>query len=129
MLLCSVVASEDYIALIDEELVFPSGSVTNDTMCTNSQIENDNILEGMQDFTVQITMSTARTSVESPSTATVTIQDDEGKIAVIARSTVDWAWCIAVYLSFDFMCSFVKKLSSLNVSLATHCSSNKHLIS
>ena len=83
MLLCSVVASEDYIALIDEELVFLSGSVTNGTMCTNIQIVNDNILEGMQDFTVQITMSTARTSVESPSTATVTIQDDEGKFAVI----------------------------------------------
>ena len=67
---------DDYSS-VSATLVF---DMTNDIQCVNISIENDEILEGMEDFEVILDSGDEERVNLSPESAVVNIMDDDGKI-------------------------------------------------
>ena len=74
-----------------DTLVFPNGTMSGGTSCTNVMIVNDNVLECDQYFTVEITSTSPGVTVGTPSNVTVTIQDTEdGEWAMASKCLCEW---------------------------------------
>ena len=58
-------------------VVFPRGTAGNTTACVPSGVVNDNVLECNHDFTVSIVSTSPMVMVGTPSTVTMTIQDND----------------------------------------------------
>ena len=62
------------------KIVFPVGTTSDTTMCTNITIVEDDVLECDQYFTVEINSTSPNITVGTPSIVTVTIKDtDDGE--------------------------------------------------
>ena len=78
----SAVAPDDY-ASVSVELTFDS---SRDSQCVNISIENDNTLEGMEDFKVSLDSGNEERVSLSPERATVSIIDDDGNTLVLYKA-------------------------------------------
>lgn len=74
-------APGDYTALNDVQgLLTGTGNPGNTVFCSTVMIQNDNIAEGIEDFTVQLSsLSPGFIVVNQPSVATVQILDNDCK--------------------------------------------------
>ena len=71
----------DYI-LMGTRLSFPSGSLDGDTTCTSFTILDDDAFEAEESLTLQMTAAASGVDV-TPLTATVIIQDNDGKTSIV----------------------------------------------
>lgn len=73
-------APADYSALNDVmDLFAGTGLPGNNEFCSTIAIQNDNIAEGVEDFSVQLNSLSGFITVNPPSTATVLIIDNDSK--------------------------------------------------
>lgn len=69
---------DDYISVSSVELTFHPATAT-EPHCEDIQIRNEEILENEERFSIFLTSSDSAIDI-SPSTATVTIQNDDSKL-------------------------------------------------
>ena len=91
LFLCSilhiVVLEDTELSSVNITLTFSEGS-TNTSSCVSIPIANDMVLEGDHAFTVSIISagSSPHAIIGASSTATVTIEDDEGKSLLLCET-------------------------------------------
>ena len=86
-------------------VTFPAGQTS---VSFDSHINNDNILEASEDFTLTINSSSLPdgATVGNPSSATVTIVNDDGKVMLGSASYQSWLSKISKSLvTCDILCS------------------------
>ncbi len=76
----SVVAPDDYTAILSAQLVFPLNSVDGDMQCVEVTIVDDGCLEPSENFTVSLSnlVSPGLASIGTPSSAVVNLADSTG---------------------------------------------------
>ena len=75
----SVSGTSDFSPLANEVLVIPSTAAVSNSVCRDVNVTDDIIVEDSEAFTITIETSNPNDVIMGPSTAIVTIVDDDGK--------------------------------------------------
>lgn len=82
--LSSFLASPDYTLPASFFVTFDTNSMSGDTLCVTIGLAPDTLKEGDESFTVSISDS-GDAGTQTPTSATVTIEDDDGKFRIYSN--------------------------------------------
>ena len=80
--------ANDFSQLANEVLTLPSTTAVSTAVCHSITVPGDTIVENNETFTISVETSNSNDAIIGPSTATVTIVDDDGKQILMVESWV-----------------------------------------
>ena len=75
----SYAGANDFSMLANEDLTIPSTAAVSTAVCLNITVSGDMFVEDSETFTISVETSNPNDVIMGPSTATVTIVDNDGK--------------------------------------------------
>ncbi len=86
---CFNTENADYSPVVSQQVTFPAGSGVGSQQCINIGIENDNINEANEQFTLSLAAG-QNSAIGNPGAATVTIIDDDSELYIVSLYIPVW---------------------------------------